>query len=76
MTFHDHITVPKPKKGEARGTVTIAAVEASLATAAEEFGDHPFGLLRAERSGDTVTLTYGVKGRVLDAAALAYELNN
>lgn len=76
MTFEDSISIPKPKKGETRGIITVKAAEASLAAAAAAFGEAKFGLLRAERSAGRISLLYGLKGRQLDAGALAYELNN
>lgn len=75
MTFEDDITFKKPKNGS-RGVITVKAAEASLARAAAAFGEAKFGLLRAERSAGTVSLLYGLKGRQLDAKALAWELNN
>jgi hypothetical protein len=76
MTFEDVIKVPKPGKDERRGIVTVKQAEASLSAAAKAFGESRFGLLRAERSDGVVSLLYGLKGRPLDAASLAYELNN
>ncbi|PAP94514.1 hypothetical protein [Mesorhizobium wenxiniae] len=76
MTFEDSINVPKPAKGATRGIITEKQAAASLALAEKAFGESRFGLLRSERRGGVVSLLYGLKGRALDAKALAYELNN
>lgn len=86
MNFEDSITIPKPKKGERRGTITVKAAQASIARGLKaisgnygfdlDVADPRFSIVGARREGSTAIVTYGPKGRKLDAAALAYELNN
>ncbi|RWF78996.1 MAG: hypothetical protein EOS26_03245 [Mesorhizobium sp.] len=76
MTFEDSIKVPKPAKDTTRGLITEKQAAASLALAEKAFGGATFGLLRSERGNGVVSLVYGLRGRALDAKALAYELNN
>lgn len=86
MNFEDTITIPKPKKDERRGTVTVKAAQASLERGLKAISgnygfdlaidDPRFSVVGSRREGDKAIITYGAKGRKLDAAALAYELNN
>lgn len=86
MNVEDHITIPKPKKGETRGLVSEGAARASLdrgrKRASEAYGfllgadDPRFSVVATRREGGKAIVTYGARGRKLDAAQLAYELNN
>jgi len=86
MSFEDTITIPKPKKEERRGVITVKAAQASLdrglKAISQNYGfdlavdDPRFSIVGSRREGDKAIVTYGMKGRKLDAAALAYELNN
>lgn len=86
MNVEDTITIPKPAKGKARGLVSVKAAEASLArglkAVSEVYGfmlepdDVRFSVLSTRREGGVAVITYGARGRKLDAAQLAYELNN
>mgnify|MGYP005995439999 CR=1 FL=1 len=73
--MEDRFKIAMPK-GATRPVVSEAAVQKSLDRAANVFGDAKFGMVRVDRSGADLSITYGVEGRALDAAALAYEINN
>jgi hypothetical protein len=62
-----------PKDG-----VTPALAKKSLDKAKAQFGDTNYGVVRSEKTDGMVNITYGHNGRtsLLDADALAFELNN
>lgn len=62
----------------AKGGVTAKQTLASLEKAKAAFGDAKYGVVRTEKVGGMVNITYGHNGRtsLLDADALAFELNN
>jgi hypothetical protein len=62
----------------AKGGVTVKQAQASLDKAKAQFGDARYGVVRTEKTGGVVNITYGPSGRasLLDADALAFELNN
>lgn len=86
MNFEDTLTTPKPKKGEKRGVVTVKQAEVSLARGHKAIsdnygftlgeGDPRFSVVSTRREGGKAIVVYGANGRRLDAAQLAYELNN
>ena len=73
--MEDKFKIAMPK-GAKRPVVSEAAVQASLDRAAKVFGDAKFGMVRVDRCGADLGITYGAHGRALDAAALTYEINN
>lgn len=83
--IHDDVISLKAKKDE-RPVVSVSQAKASLARglkAMTEFygfelseSDPRFSIVGTRREGDKAIVTYGAKGRRLDAAQLAYELNN
>lgn len=86
MNVEDAITIPKPGKGETRGQITVRAAQASLdrglRAVSKTYGfalkadDPRFSVVATRREGGKAIVSYGAKGRKLDAAQLAYELNN
>lgn len=86
MNTEDTITIPKPKKGEARGIISEGAAKASLERGrrgvSQVYGfvlaedDPRFSVVATRREGSKAIVTYGAGGRKLDGAQLAYELNN
>lgn len=86
MSIEDAFTIPRPKNGQARGVVTTAAAAASLdrgrREASKVYGfelaadDPRCVVVGTRREGGKAIVTYGSRGRRLDAAQLAYELNN
>lgn len=87
MSRHeDTISIPKPKKGEDRGVITerqaLLSLSRGLKAVSDIYGfelpadDPRCSVVGTRREGDKAVVTYGMNGRRLDAAALAYELNN
>jgi len=86
MNYEDTLTIPAPKKGEGRGIITVKAAEASikrgLKAISGNYGfdlaadDPRFSVVGSRREGSKAVVTYGARGRKLDASQLAYELNN
>lgn len=86
MNVEDSIAIPKPAKGETRGQITVKAAQASLyrglRAVSKTYGfdlsvdDPRFSVVATRREGGKAIVSYGAKGRKLDAAQLAYELNN
>ena len=86
MNFEDTIIIPKPKRDEQRGLVTVKQTRASLVRGHQKFSEHygfelqegdpRFSVLGTRREGNRAIITYGMTGRRLDADQLAYELNN
>jgi len=84
--FEDAFNIPKPKEGKTRGEVSVKAAEASLARGLaqtsrnmgfEITADDPrFTVQATRREGSKAIVTYGMRGRKIDAVQLAYELNN
>lgn len=66
MTFEDSFKLGRNVKAQAQKSLDRA----------KEALERDYGVVRTERSGKTVTVTYGPGGRaaMLDAAALAYEI--
>lgn len=58
--------------------IAVATAQRSLDRAKEQLGDIRYGVIRTEKNQGQATVTYGVNGRqsLLDAGALAFELNN
>ena len=86
MSHEDTFRLPKPADGAKRGIVSVKAAQASLdrglKAVSEVYGfdlsadDPRFSVVATRREGGSAVVSYGAKGRKLDAAQLAYELNN
>lgn len=84
--FDDVINIPMPKAGKTRGLVTVRQAQASLDRGLKRIGeacgfeiavsDPRFAVMATRREGGKAIITYGMKGRKIDATQLAYELNN
>ena len=86
MNYEDSIRIPKPPKDGKRGIVSERAAQASLVRALAnaskmygfdlDAGDPRVTIVSSRREAGKAIVTYGARGRKLDAAQLAYELNN
>lgn len=84
--FEDVFSIPKPKEGKPRGEVSLKAAQASLDRGLKQMGvvcgfeigvdDPRFSVQATRREGSKAIVTYGMRGRKIDARQLAYELNN